>query len=191
MRMRSLLFSLALVFAFHSSHAKADGPKRAYTKIIVIHAIGGPSCKADGTLFSKVGGNAESWKLYFAKDPTLSIHYIVDREGGVAADVPDDEIANHALGNNSHSIGIELVNDGDGKDPYPAAQLDALAKLVSGLLTRYYLTPADLRTHEEIDTRTFTCHGQKIKTKQDPGPLFDMAVFRGRLSKASAAATVP
>jgi N-acetylmuramoyl-L-alanine amidase len=191
MRMRSVLFSLSLAFAFHSSYAKNDGPKRAYTKIIVIHAIGGPACKADGTFFSKVGGNAESWQIYFAKDPILSIHYIVDREGRVAADVPDDEVANHALGNNSHSIGIELVNDGDGKDPYPAAQLDALAKLVSRLLTRYHLTPADLRTHEEIDTRTFTCHGQKIKTKQDPGSLFDMATFRDRLSKASSAPTAP
>jgi hypothetical protein len=52
MRMRSLLFGLSLVFAFHSSHGKTDGPKRASTKIIVIHAIGGPSCKPDGTLFS-------------------------------------------------------------------------------------------------------------------------------------------
>jgi len=50
-------------------------------------------------------------------------------------------------------MSIELVNWGDGIDPFPEVQLAALDALVAGLASRYELGSDDLRTHAELNTR--------------------------------------
>jgi N-acetyl-anhydromuramyl-L-alanine amidase AmpD len=72
----------------------------------------------------------------------VSAHYVVGKDGEVVKMVPLSEAAWHA-GRSRHpvgggavnlrSVGIELVNRNDGKDPYPAAQIDALTELIGEL----------------------------------------------------------
>jgi len=41
------------------------------------------------------------------------------------------------VGVNDFSIGIELVNRNDGIDPFPAEQIQAMRKLLKGILSRH------------------------------------------------------
>lgn len=138
---------------------------------LVIHATGGPGCR-NGRLWHAPGGTLESNLRHFASHPGLGYHYLIGRDGTTAAGVPEAQVAAHAKGHNQTSIGIELVNDGDGKDPFPPAQIDALIELLKRLVTTYRLTPADIRSHSEIDRRTFECGGRHYKLKIDPGGEF-------------------
>jgi DNA helicase HerA-like ATPase len=76
----------------------------------------------------------------------VSSHYTIDRDGTIAAHVAEDKRAWHAgrsrmadgrCGVNDFSIGIELVNRNDGKDPFPKRQLDALRDLLSAIIARH------------------------------------------------------
>lgn len=98
--------------------------------LIVIHGTAGRSDMADLDWM----GRAES---------QVSYHYLIGRDGAVYRLVPEDRRAWHAGASvwegrancNDYSIGIGLSNDG--REPYPAAQIDAAGKLVADLCDRY------------------------------------------------------
>jgi N-acetyl-anhydromuramyl-L-alanine amidase AmpD len=84
---------------------------------------------------------------HFANPQTqVSAHYTIDRDGTVAAHVPENQRAWHAgesrmqdgrVNVNNFSIGIELVNLNDGKDPFPPPQLAALRELLGEIIARH------------------------------------------------------
>ncbi|PJF33438.1 MAG: hypothetical protein CUN57_02195, partial [Phototrophicales bacterium] len=96
---------------------KIEGkPRNGQVKQVVIHATGGPDCNPrisfkSGTL----GGIVNHFKNNQKK---ISIHYIIGRDETIVQMVPEDQIAYHVRCCNRKSIGIELINNGDGKDPY-------------------------------------------------------------------------
>ena len=67
----------------------------------------------------------------------VSAHYLIDKGGHIYQLVPDELVAWHAgraswrgqSAINEISLGIELENANNGRDPYPQAQLDALVEL--------------------------------------------------------------
>ncbi|NKN34353.1 N-acetylmuramoyl-L-alanine amidase [Marichromatium bheemlicum] len=139
--------------------------------LVVIHATGGPGCKA-GRLWHSGGGTLASNQRHFARTPGISYHYLIGRDGTTVAGTPVAQVAHHARGHNAHSIGIELVNDGDGRDPFPEPQIQALIVLLRPLLVTYDLSPAQVRGHGELDTRSFVCGGRRYKSKVDPGGAY-------------------
>ncbi len=179
--------TLAITSLSETSVAKARGAKRHAVEEIIIHATGGPSCQGGRVVFSPAG-DVQRMKRFFEASPHVSIHYIVDRDGTVASSVPEDEIAAHTIGRNDGSIGIELINAGDGLDPYPAAQIDALARLVHASRTRWSIPLAAVKGHAELDQTTFLCAGRSVRRKQDPGPLFPWDRLRLELLSAEAGA---
>jgi len=112
-------------------------------------------------------------------------HYYVDRDGSIEAYVPGTRSANHVVGHNADSIGIELVNLGrfphwwDSRhqamtEPYPAAQIAALRQLLLELRTQF---PAlrNIAGHEDLDTRLVPATddaSRSVRRKLDPGPMF-------------------
>jgi N-acetylmuramoyl-L-alanine amidase len=149
------------------------GAERGAIDKIVIHTIGGPSCSDAGEVqFRPVKGNARTWKTWFEAEPVKGIHYVVDREGESLASIPENQIANHVVGHNKTSIGIELVNTGDGVDPFPAVQIDALVTLLCDIAERNSLAASDIKGHADLDTNTMTCGEQETRRKVDPGALF-------------------
>jgi N-acetyl-anhydromuramyl-L-alanine amidase AmpD len=84
---------------------------------------------------------------HFANPETnVSAHYTIDRDGTVVSHVAEQNRAWHAgesrmkdgrANVNDFSIGIELVNRNDGKDPFPEAQLLALRNLVKAITVRH------------------------------------------------------
>jgi hypothetical protein len=86
--------------------------------------------------------------------------------------VPESQVAYHVRGHNMNSIGIELINHGDGQNPFPESQIVTLISLLQDILHRYQLTTAALKSHAELDDSYLTCGKIKIKRKSDPGVAF-------------------
>lgn len=109
----------------------------------------------------------------------VSAHYLISETGTVWSLVPEDRRAWHAGAGewggagdvNSRSIGIELANRGD--HPFPAAQMAALERLLSGVMARWDIPAQGVIAHSDM------APGRKI----DPGPRFDWRrLARGGLS---------
>jgi N-acetyl-anhydromuramyl-L-alanine amidase AmpD len=191
-RLASGLASVAMVAALAcAAEAGSRGPKRTTPVTeIIIHATGGPSCQLGRVVFSPAG-DVDRIRRFFESSRVVSIHYIVGRDGETVASVPEDEIANHTRDNNDASIGIELINGGDGRDPYPEAQLAALTRLVASLRARWKVPLDGVKGHDDVDQSTITCGGRVVRRKQDPGPAFPWARFRQDLVVAAAAVHGP
>lgn len=89
---------------------------------------------------------AEVIKHFADPQTKVSCHYTIDRDGTIAAHVPEDRRAWHAGQSkmkdgrsrvNDFSIGIELVNLNDGADPFPAPQIQAMRDLLKTILARH------------------------------------------------------
>ena len=168
--------SLFVIFSINVDARKTSNSKNRMVLVdaIILHAIGGPYCGANKIRYSGAKGNAKRWYRFFEDHPVLGVHYIIDREGLVISQISDSKVANHTLGWNENSIGIELVNNGDHQDEYSGRQMKALLKLVKGLRVKYPLiTKKRVLRHSDVDTRMLNCVGEAFKRKQDPGDRFD------------------
>lgn len=99
----------------------------------------------------------------------VSAHYLIGIDGTLWQMVPEDRRAWHAgagswLGQgdvNSHSIGIEL--DNQGTHPFPEPQMAVLEQLLADLQTRWQISPQNVIGHSDM------APGRK----SDPGVRFD------------------
>ena len=88
----------------------------------------------------------------------VSAHYNIDRDGTIVQMVDEDYTAWHAgvselegrSGVNGFSVGIELINLNDGKDPYPEAQMQALARIIRDLRSRWDIPDSRIVSHAHI-----------------------------------------
>lgn len=83
------------------------------------------------------------------------------------------------LGGNAHFYGWELVNRGDGADPWPEAQVTATAKVVAALCRHHGWNANHVIGHKEWTSR-----------KVDPRGI-DMDAFRSSVTKLLAAPAAP
>jgi hypothetical protein len=156
--------------------------------LIVIHTIGGPACRDGAVYFTPANGSAVFWRDWFLGQDGKSIHYVIGREGDIAQQRPELRTAGHvSFGGiiqfvNRRSIGIELVNRGDGIEPFPEAQLAAARALVAEITSRYGLGPEALVTHAALDDRMQAdCGGVPLRRNLDPGPLFPLEDVRAAI----------
>lgn len=99
----------------------------------------------------------------------VSAHYLICEAGDVLALVPERARAWHAGAGswgavtdvNSHSIGVELANDG--LQPFAAPQMTALEFLLGGILARWSIPPHRVIGHSDLAPAR----------KGDPGARFD------------------
>lgn len=181
-------FAVLIVYLFILptwASAQSGGQLRTTVDLIVLHTIGGPSCQNSSVVYPTINGDAKRWLTYFKDHETIGIHYVIGRNGETLAGIRENEIAYHAYGNNQTSIGIELVNNGDGNDPFPPEQISALVKLLRELSSRYGLSVDKIKGHEEIDARMFQCGTSSFKEKVDPGLAFPWREVRAELSLSS------
>ena len=179
-----------LLTAFSSGIvAKSTGkPRRRPIDAVIVHSLGGPDCQLGTRFFTRIEGDAFTWAATFAHLPIVSIHYVIGRDGQVVAGIPEALAAAHAIGWNQRSIGIELVNNGDGADPFPASQLSALDRLVREIRGRHPgITLARILRHSDVDTSTFQAavHGKActaFRRKLDPGDAFPWEAFKAALA---------
>jgi N-acetylmuramoyl-L-alanine amidase len=121
------------------------------------------------------------------RDPEarVSCHYLIAEDGQILRMVAEEHRAWHAglsywrgvSGVNACSIGIEIVNPGHeyGYRPFTEEQMEALIPLLSAIVTRYAIPPANVVGHSDVAPAR----------KEDPGELFDWArLARHRLAIA-------
>lgn len=183
----ALIAILAAAAVATEAAARARGPKRQVVSEIIVHATGGPFCRGGQVVFSPAGTVA-AMRRFFEASNQVSIHYIIGPDGEVARSVPEDEVAIHTVGRNDASVGIELINAGDGRAPYPPAQIEALVKVVRSVQQRWRVPLAAVVGHEDLDVSTFSCGGRLVRRKQDPGPLFPWERLRRELLAGAAPA---
>ncbi len=134
------------------------GPRRGgvLPSLIVLHYTAMPS--------------AEAARLRLCDPGTeVSAHYLIDEAGGIEALVPEELRAWHAGAGawgalrdvNSHSIGIELANDG--QSPFAARQMVALGGLLGDVRARWGIPAERVIGHSDM------APGRKA----DPGARFD------------------
>lgn len=88
----------------------------------------------------------------------VSAHYLIDKLGGIYHLVHEQNLAWHAGESqwegkpnvNAFSVGIELENANDGKDPYPTAQLEACVGLVSAICQDHGINAGGVTSHADI-----------------------------------------
>ena len=76
----------------------------------------------------------------------VSAHYVIDRNGDIYQMVRDSERANHCMGANENSIGIEHV--GGETEPLAPAQAKASASLVRWLIAQYDIPRTSVFGHD-------------------------------------------
>ena len=96
---------------------------------------------------------------------------MIDRDGTLRASVPEDRKVHHVFHYSGRSIAIELINDGDGRDPYPAAQLDSLVKLLRDIQQRRHISRDHIKRHSDLDHGLMSCDRTQ-RRKVDPGAAF-------------------
>lgn len=115
-------------------------------KAVVLHGTGSGE---PGSEFANLGALAR----FFARPAaTASAHYAIDRSGRIMRFVADEHAAFHVAtpGWNDVSIGIELLNDNSGRQPFPPAQLHAASDLVRWLGVRYSIPVEGVTRHRTI-----------------------------------------
>lgn len=176
MKLRGITASVAaatMVLVCGTVDARTGGQRRSQAiDMVVIHSTGGPTCDArtGRPIWIKAGTLADDMRLIEAH-PKLGIHYMIDRDGTVRSSVPEDQIAHHVFGYSTRSIAIELVNDGDGIDAFPEAQLSATVALIRDIAKRRGVTRQGVKMHSDLDHGLMRCDRTK-RRKVDPGPAF-------------------
>ena len=175
----ALLAMACLGLACAPLAARSTGPRRHESiNMVVIHSTGGPTCDLGSgkPVWVKAGTLAEDMRVIEAH-PKLGIHYMIDRDGTLRRSVPEDQIAHHVFGYSARSIAIELVNDGDGVDVFPAAQLDALVALLRDIVRRRGIPREGLKRHSDLDHGLLSCDRTQ-RRKVDPGDAFPFDAVR-------------
>ena len=96
---------------------------------------------------------------------------MIDRDGTRMRSVPEDEVAHHVFGHSARSVAIELINDGDGIDPYPAAQLNTVTGLIYDIANRRDVARQGIKRHSDLDVGVMPCDRSQ-RRKGDPGAAF-------------------
>jgi N-acetyl-anhydromuramyl-L-alanine amidase AmpD len=173
---------LALTFSASNAEARRTGSMRTQAiDMVVIHSTGGPTCDAKtGKPIWVAAGTLEENLQRIEAHPKLGIHYMIDRDGTVRASVPEDQMVHHVFHYSGRSIAIELINNGDGIDPFPDAQLASLVNLLRDIRERRGITRDGIKRHSDLDHARLSCDNTH-RRKVDPGAAFPYASILDRV----------
>ncbi len=143
--LRRILTLMPLPYSFVPSPNFDDRSPGAKIDCLVIHATVEPT--TEGTM-----------QIFLTPSRKVSAHFVVGRDGRVVQMVPVEKRAWHAglselegaRGLNDFSVGIEMVNLNDGKDPYPVEQMEAVAGIIRLLRSRYDIPDSRIVSHAQI-----------------------------------------
>ena len=93
----------------------------------------------------------------------IGYHFIIDAGGGIWEGRPLRwQGAHEGAGLNRGAVGVCLMGNFD-EGPVPAAQRDALTRLLDVLCRQFTLTGADIRTHREVRLDPTDCPGRALQ----------------------------
>ena len=143
--MQASLPPLSMPYSYAESPNCDERPAGAVINCIVLHSTVEPT--TEGTM-----------KIFFSPEKAVSAHFVVGRDGRVVQMVPVEKRAWHAgvstlegVGKvNDFSVGIEMVNLNDGKDPYSPEQMEAVAGIIRLIRSRYDVPDARIVSHAQV-----------------------------------------
>lgn len=143
---------------------------------IVVHTVGGPTCMEGKVTFKPIPFRADDaafWRDALRSAPVADAHLVIGRNGTVARVLLLSEVANHTVGANDLSIGIELVHRGDGGEPFEPAEITSLIETIKRLRRdNSHILLNNLVGHSDLDRRTCICGDAPYHRRQDPGANF-------------------
>lgn len=136
---------LPLAYHYIPSPNVDDRPNPEDVSCIVLHSTVIPTTE-------------DTVKVFLDPKREVSAHFVVGKDGQVIQMVPVQKRAWHAGESiledrprvNEFSVGIEMVNLNDGIDPYPDAQIHAVAGIIRFLRSRYEIPDSRIVSHEKI-----------------------------------------
>jgi hypothetical protein len=155
--------------------------RRQAIDMVIIHSTGGPTC--DGITGKPIwveAGTLEDNMRLIEAHPLLGIHYMIDRDGTLRTSVREEEMVPHVFTHSGRSIAIELINDGNGLDPFSDLQLKSLVKLLRDIKQRRDIKRDGIKRHSDIDLTRLPCDRSK-RRKVDPGAAFPYASILDRV----------
>ena len=116
---------------------------------IVLHGTG------SGLPGSEFSSPAALRRYFIRSQRPASAHYAIGRDGSILHMVGDSRAAFHvsADGWNEISIGIELLNDNTGRQPFPKVQMRSLRLLVQALGMRYGIPVEAVVRHRTVQPK--------------------------------------
>jgi len=149
--------------------------------------------RPDGTVIDTIvlhhtaGSTTEGCvKWFMMPESRVSSHYVVGKDGSIVQMVSTYQRAWHAgvssdadgrTNVNHFSVGIEIVNKGDGSEPYTEEQLEAVEHIVFAIMVRHPIK--QIVSHEYIANPS----GRKndpINFPWDRMKRFNVALFYGK-----------
>ena len=181
LRNKTFCAILIALIAGNAFAVKVGPIRKQEVDMVVLHSTGGPTCDATTgrPIWVKAGTLRDNIRNIEAH-AKLGIHYMIDRDGTVQASVPEDQVAHHVFKYSARSIAIELINDGDGRDPFPESQLATLAKLLREITQRRGIGPVGIKRHSDLDHSMLKCDRSQ-RRKVDPGAAFPFQVVLDRV----------
>ena len=170
---------MPLAYAYVPSPNIDDRPAGTTIDCIVLHATVEPTL--EGTR-----------KIFLDPVRKVSAHFVVGKEGEVLQMVPVEKRAWHAGKSllegkehvNDFSVGVEIVNLNDGKQPFTDAQYEAVAGIVRFVRSKFPVPDQRIVSHAQI--------ALPVGRKSDPlGLDFDRVRMLAKLSPVPEPVTVP
>jgi len=187
MKASAVVAVLIAFFAGSATAVKVGLARKQAVDMVVIHSTGGPACDAVTGKPVWVGaGTLRTNVATIEAHPRLGIHYMIDRDGTLYASVPEGQVAHHVFKYSQRSIAIELVNEGDGRDPFPEPQLGALVTLLRDITRRRGIGPVGIKRHSDLDHSMLSC-AKAQRRKVDPGAAFPFQVVLDRVFQSNGA----
>ena len=184
------LISTALVLtvlsglAFDAQARRTGAARTQAIDLVVIHSTGGPTCDArTGKPIWVNAGTLDENLRQIEAHPVLGVHYMIDRDGRVRTSVPEAQVAHHVFSVSGRSIAIELINDGDGRDPFAEAQLSALVELLRDIQQRRGIRRDGVKRHSDLDHAQLPCDRTQ-RRKVDPGAAYPHEAILDRVFPA-------
>lgn len=159
----------------YRGHARVyrERPAGFMPAAIVVHGTGSGR---PGSEFPSV----EALGAFFASPSTrAAAHYGVGRDGRIMRYVRDEHAAFHVAtpGWNDVSVGIELLNDNTGAQPFPEPQLAAATELVRHLAASYDIPLEAVVRHRDVQPAD----------RSDPAANFPWTEWKAGLAAPEAA----
>lgn len=136
---------MPLAYEFIPSPNFGERPINSPVNFIVLHATVEPT--TEGTI-----------GIFLNPARQVSAHFVVGKDGRVVQMVPIEKRAWHAGVStwdgvkdiNNVSVGIEMVNLNDGKDPFTEPQIQAVAGIIRFVRSRYLVPDEHIVSHAQI-----------------------------------------
>ena len=136
---------MPLAYEFIPSPNFGERPANTPVNFVVLHSTVEPT--TEGTI-----------GIFLSPARQVSAHFVVGKDGRIVQMVPIEKRAWHAGVStwdgvkdlNNVSVGIEMVNLNDGKDPYTEPQIQAVAGIIRFVRSRYLIPDDHIVSHAQI-----------------------------------------